>query len=243
MVIIVQMTQLTSLSETSPASRQRGHWILAGALLMLVLITTAAALIKLPRTYESNSAVVLLASPAASVPNGGNPYLSFSQSLTLTAELLSEEITAPGVVRELAAHGVAGSYTVTLAPYSTTTTGSVLLVDVNGSSEAGAEFSLQTVTAQISKSLSGLQAGERSRDRIRAVTISMDRTASLSAGDLMRTLGMILVVGLALALAAFRAVVAVTRRRDRQTVPSHRQSAPPGSWALPPRFSEDNPRY
>ena len=44
------------------------RWILTGALLLASLIGAVAALIVLPPTYQSDSSIVLLASPVASQP-------------------------------------------------------------------------------------------------------------------------------------------------------------------------------
>src|SRR6266851_4200547 len=120
------------LSESFRIWRKRRY--LTAALLVLALAGSGAALSTLPRTYQANSSVILLASRAAASPYGGNPYLSFSPSLTLAADAVSRELMGPGTVLSLAARGFSASYTVALAPYTTTTTGSVLLVTVAGES-------------------------------------------------------------------------------------------------------------
>src|ERR1035441_9099414 len=111
----------------------RRRFILTTALLLVALAGSAAAVPKFPRTYQSTSSVVLLASRAAAKLSG-NPYLAFSSSLTLTADLLSRELMAPATVRDLSASGVPGTYTVALAPYTTSTTGSVLVVKIGRAS-------------------------------------------------------------------------------------------------------------
>src|SRR6266567_3596071 len=90
----------------------RARWILTSVLLILAMAGAAEAAAKMPRYYQSASSVVLLASRAASVQNGGNPFLSFSPSLTLTADAVSRELMAPGTARQLAAQGFTASYTV-----------------------------------------------------------------------------------------------------------------------------------
>jgi hypothetical protein len=208
--------------------RNRRQLIAVGIMLLTLSLVIVAAFAKLPRTYQSGSAVVLLASPAASRATGGNPYLSFSPSLTLTAELLSEELMAPTAGRELAEHGVTGSYTVTLAPYSTTTTGSVLIVSVRARSAAGAERSLRMVTAEIGTSLAALESGERKFDRIRVVTVSMDQQAALSVSSLARSLAIVAVGCAALAFAAFRMLVVIgasMRNRPEDSFSRHRGPA------------------
>ncbi len=102
----------------------RRRSILTAVLFIAALAGTVTTLTGLPRTYESDSSVVLLASRSAAKLTGGNPYMSFSTSLTLTGDVLSGELMAPRTVTELAANGYTNAYTVTLAPSSTATTGS-----------------------------------------------------------------------------------------------------------------------
>ena len=116
--------------------------------------------------------MVLLASRSAAKVNGGNPYLSFSPSLTLTADVLSTEMAAPGAIADLAAKGVRDAYTVALAPNTTTTTGSVLLVTVTGNNRDAVERALGAVTGEVGSVLSRQQAGVPRRNRITAETIS-----------------------------------------------------------------------
>ncbi len=149
------------------------RWTLTSALLLASLIGAVAAFIVLPPTYQSDSSIVLLASPVASKPYGDNPYLSFSPSLTLTADVVSSELMATPTVSHLAAQGFRDSYTVEPPSDTADTTGSVLLVRVTGSAKTGAEVTLQGVTSEINKVLAGLQQGIRRAGQIRAVTISV----------------------------------------------------------------------
>src|SRR5216684_3346542 len=152
------------LSESFRIWRKRRY--LTAALLVLALAGSGAALSTLPRTYQANSSVILLASRTAASPYGGNPYLSFSPSLTLAADAVSRELMGPGTVLSLAARGFSASYTVALAPYTTTTTGSVLLVTVSGSDKTNVERTLSAVTRGISVKLAQLQ-GKVTRRRLR----------------------------------------------------------------------------
>ncbi len=195
----------------------RKRWKLTVALLVLASAGAAAAFNEAPRSYQSGSSVVLLASRFAAKQNGGNPYLSFSPSLNLTADALSRELMAPGTIQDLAAKGFADSYTVALAPYTTTTTGSVLLVTVTGSNPARAEQALYAVTAEIDGKLAQLQNGVRPRDRIRAKTLSFSPQAKISISKTARPLIAAVALGL---LFAFGIPIVVdgqiTRRRLRK---------------------------
>ncbi len=177
----------------------RRRWTLTGALLLLTLIGTVIALGAVPRTYQSQSSVVLLASRSVSRLNGGNPYLSFSPSLTLAADVVTRELMAPGSVRYLASRGFTDSYTVALAPYTTSTTGSVLLISVTGTDQAGVQRTLRGVTADIRTRLARLQSSVSRENRIQTVTLAMTRNASLSVSQTARPFAVLIGLGLMLA--------------------------------------------
>jgi hypothetical protein len=177
----------------------RGRWVMTGALVLLALgVTTIAAQI-LPRSYQSEGSMVLLASRAAAKPNGNNPYLSFTPSLTLTADVLSRELTAPATVGYLASRGYPGSYTVALAPETATTTGSVLLLTVTGGDQATVGHTLLAVIDEIRIRLARLQAGIARYDQIRVVPLSVSQQAAVSVSATLKPLIVILVLCLAAA--------------------------------------------
>ena len=178
----------------------RARWILTSVLLILAIVGAAGAAAKIPRSYQSTSTVLLLASRAASASNGGNPFLSFSPSLTLTADAVSRELMAPGTVRQLAAQGFTASYAVALPTYTTSTTGSVLTVTVTGPHAAKVERTLQAVTAQIGTQLAQLQHGVPARSQVDADTLSITPQATLSVSQTARPL---VVVGAVLLVICF----------------------------------------
>src|SRR5450755_3231194 len=204
-----------NLSESSHIWRKR--WKLTLLLLVLASAGVGYAAITLPRSYQSDSSVVLLASRSAARQNGGNPYLSFSPSLTLTADALSQQVTAPGTIQDLAARGFDDPYTVALAPYSSTTTGSVLVVTVTGSNAAAAENMMNAVTSELSVKLSYLQIGIRPRDQIRAARLFSSPRAMLSVSQTLRPL--VIVTALALLFVFGIPIVVdgrITRQRSRR---------------------------
>jgi hypothetical protein len=194
----------------------RTRWILTSVLLVLAVAGGAAAATKMPRHYQSASSVVLLASHAASAQNGGNPFLSFGPSLTLTADAVSRELMAPTTVRQLAARGFTASYAVALPTYTTSTTGSVLLVTAAGPNAAGVQRTLLAVTAQISTQLAQLQNGVPARGQVHAETLSVTPQAALSISQTARPLVAIGVLLLVICLGAPIVVDGlITRRRLR----------------------------
>lgn len=175
----------------------RGHWLLTLALLVLTLAGAGVAADKLPRTYQAQGSVVLLASRAVSRSNGGNPYLSFSPSLTLTADVLSRELMAPATVTYLASMGYTGSYTVALAPDTVPTTGSVLLLTVAGSDRATVVDTLAGVIDELRTRLGHLQAGIAKFSQIRVEPLSVSSQATVSMAQTLRPLAALLALGLA----------------------------------------------
>lgn len=194
----------------------RARWILTSVLLILAIVGAAGAAAKIPRSYQSTSTVLLLASRAASASNGGNPFLSFSPSLTLTADAVSRELMAPGTVRQLAAQGFTASYAVGLPTYTTSTTGSVLTVTVTGPHAVRVERTLRAVTAQIGTQLAQLQHGVPARSQVDADTLSITPQATLSVSETARPL---VVVGAVLLVICFGIPIIVdgllTRRQLR----------------------------
>ena len=200
------------LGESARIWRRRR--ILTIAMLILALAGSAAAMTRLPKVYRSDSSVILLASRSAAKLNGGNPFLSFSPSLTLTADALSRELMAPATARDLAARGFLGAYTVALAPDTTATTGSVLLISVTSSSISVAERTLTAVTGEINVKLAQLQGTVPVRNQIHAAALSYTPQAALSSSQTARPLVAITVLGLLVALGTPIAVdSAVARRR------------------------------
>jgi len=206
----------------------RARWILTSVLLILAMAGAASAAAKMPRYYQSASSVVLLASRVAAGQNGGNPFLSFSPSLTLTADAVSRTLMAPGTVRQLAARGFTASYTVALPPYATSTTGSVLLVTVTGPGAAAVQRTLQAVTAQIGPQLAKLQLGIPARGQVRAETLSFTPQATLSISQTARPLVAAGVLLLVICLGTPIVVDGLATRRQLRD-----RSALPGYSALP----------
>jgi hypothetical protein len=194
----------------------RTRWILTSVLIILAMAGAAKEAAKMPRYYQSASSVVLLASHAAATQNGGNPFLSFGPSLTLTADAVSRELMAPETVSQLAAQGFTASYTVALPTYTTSTTGSVLLVTAAGSNAAEVQGTLLAVTAQIGTQLAQLQHGIPAGGQVHVDTLSVTPQATLSISQTARPLVIVGVVLLVICLGAPIIVDGlITRRRLR----------------------------
>ncbi len=194
----------------------RRRWILTSVLLLLTLACTAAAVVKLPTTYQSQSMVVLLASQSASKQSGGNPYLAFSNSLTDTADIVRREVMDPSTALALAARGYSATYLVTAA---SDTSGPVLLVTVTGSNKNTVENTLYGVTAELNTRVVGLQAGISPYNRITSLVVSTTPKATASLSKKARPVVVVLAVGLVLTFAIPQIVDARAIRRRAQRAP------------------------
>lgn len=228
-------------SKSAPIWRR--WWILTVVLLLLTLAGAASTATRL-RTYQSDSSVLLLASRSAARLTGGNPYLSFSPSLTLTADAVGREIMAPATVQHLASRGFRDSYTVGLAPFTTNTTGSVLLVSVTGIKKAAVERTLHAVTSEIGTVLQQLQVqnGVKKHNRIRALTLSHAMQATLDVTKTARPVVSVAAIGLLLTFGI--PVVAdglLTRRRTRRAIRRGRTTPERASGFTGPLPARESP--
>jgi hypothetical protein len=203
----------------------RRRRILTALALLAALAGCALAVTHLPRAYQAKCTVILVPSPRASRALGeGNPYLSFTESLSTAADVMATELTAPATVRLLAARGFTESYTA--VPESTTTqtvaaSGSVLpgpfvLVTVNGSNPQAVERTLYGVTAMIRSTVRAMQAGLSRNNRIVVSILSFSPQAALSVSLTARSMGLVIGLLIVLALAAPLLVDAQIARRRRR---------------------------
>src|ERR1700683_932685 len=195
---------------------------LTAGLIILALLGSAAALAWFPQTYQSQASIVLLASQSVSRLTGGNPYLSFTPSLSLTADVVSRALTGPGTAERLASRGFTDFYTVAPPVYATTTTGSVLVITVTGHDPLSVQGTLRAVIGQVRIVLAQIQGGMRLRDRVTVTTLASSPGATLMISATARPVAMTLVFGLLAALGCPVVVDGVIGRRKisrRPTLP------------------------
>jgi hypothetical protein len=197
---------------------------LTAGLVLLALASFAVALALFPATYQSQASVVLLASQAASKQAGGNPYLGFTPALSLTADVVSRTLMGPATVRELAGEGYTDAYTVAEPTYTTTATGSVLLITVSGTDPADVERTLHGVVGELDFTLVQMQRNIWPRHRVTASTLASSPQASLQTSATVRPIATTLVLGLIAALGLPVFIDGVLRRRKVR----HAASKPAG---------------
>jgi capsular polysaccharide biosynthesis protein len=192
----------------------RRRWILTSVLLLLALAGTVAAFVKLPPTYQGESMTVFLSSKNAAKQAGGNPYLAFNSSLTLTADVVRREIMDPRTAQDLKQHGFGSSYLVAAA---TDTAGPVLLITTTGSNKSQVEQTLNAVANEVGAKLTQLQVSIDENDRIGYQVVSTTPTATLNTGKKARPLAMVLALGLVLTFAIPQVVDARASRRRKKS--------------------------
>jgi hypothetical protein len=198
----------------------RERWALTASLSVLVLAGFFGSLAIVPSTYQSQATVILLASKAESGLYGGNPYLSFSPSLSLAADAVSRAVMSPATARNLASQGYGASYTVAPPAYATSTTGSVLVVTTTGRDRLDVQDTLLAVLSDISKELAVVQGRVRPKDQIRVTTLAVSPQATLSVGHTARPLVAIGALGLLAVLGIPVLVDSRSQRRGRRELAS-----------------------
>jgi hypothetical protein len=194
----------------------RRRWALTIFLLLLALVGTGVAALRAPRTYQAQSMVVLLASHNSSKAMGGNPYLSFSDSLSTTASVISSELMDPQTASTLRAQGFPEGYqVVSQATLSQTTLlpAPFVQVTVTGSNRALVEHTLVGVTREIGYLLTKLQVGVSAGSKISSFVASFAQQPSLSITSTARPLVVVLGILIILALGIPLVVDAWAARR------------------------------
>jgi hypothetical protein len=191
------------------------RWLLTLPLFILTIGALAGATVVLPWEYESQASMVLLASPLQAKSAGGNPWLVFDGSLTVTAEVVGREMMDDATVTRLRASGLTAAYTVMIAPNST---GPVLSVDVTGKDEANTAATMKAVLAMIPDRLQQIQAdgGVAPAARISLSMVSVSPRPQTKSTGKLRNLAVILFAGLSITVVTPLFVESISvRRRTR----------------------------
>lgn len=206
------------------------HWLLTAFLLILALTGGGYASMKIPRTYQAQSTVVLLASLNSSkVSGGGNPYLNFSDSVATTANVIVAEMMNSQISAALKEQGFSQTYNVVSQSIQTQQPSPLLTVTATGTDGPAVEGTLRGATDEIGIVLNGLQRKMSRNNRITAMTVSFTPQATLNisstARRLIAILGPAIVLALCIPLAADAA--ATRRRKRRKSKPASSAKAPP----------------
>jgi hypothetical protein len=123
---------------------------------MISVIAIAGTYVLVPTKYQSQAQLTMLNSEAVTNQLGdlGNPYLSFSQTLSADVDLLTRLLVSDASARQLAAEGVTDSYT---AAFANNALGPFMLLTVTGKTKAHVSSSIDTLVAFAQQSWYSLQ--------------------------------------------------------------------------------------
>jgi hypothetical protein len=211
----------------------RKHWILTSVLVLLTLIAAMGAWTKISGPYQSTSQVVFLASEQTSKPNGNNPYLSFDDTLSTTADIVRRQVLDPRIVAALAARGFNDTYDIQDDPLGI---GPVLDISATGPTKAGVMATQAAVTAEVQNQLQELQTDLLAKDQITSMVVTSSPKATLMVSKKARPVVAVLVVGFILILAIPQMVDAVqsrtsNRRKKGGQRPWARIETPPSAFS------------
>lgn len=208
----------------------RKYRLLTSVLLLLTLLGTVGAAVKLPWTYQSVAQTVLLNSNTASKATGGNPYLAFDPSLAQTANVLVLELMDPRTGQSLAAQGYSAGYQVAV---NSAAGGPVIQITATGSNPTAVESTLNAVTNEVNTKLVTLQGGIEQKNRITSSVISLQPRATRSTSKKAKPLAALLGVGLVFTFLIPQIVngVATRRQRRRSDRDLGKRSPQPGDMA------------
>jgi hypothetical protein len=179
---------------------------------------------KISGPYQSTSQIVFLASQQTSKPNGNNPYLSFDDTLSTTADIVRRQVLDPRIVAALAARGFKDTYDIEDDPLGI---GPVLDITATGPTKAGVMATQAAVTAEVQSQLQELQTDLLPKDQINSMVVTSSPKATLMVSKKARPVVAVLVVGFILILAIPQAVDAVQKRgSNRRKKGSQRPWAP-----------------
>ena len=187
----------------------RRWYVLVGGLLVTVAICFGATQV-VPASYTTAVSVLLL--PPASPLAEGNPYRALA-GLQLAADVLARAVTDTSTTNEIAPPAGSASYAVVR---DGTTSGPILLVTTEDTSEAGALATLRAVLDTMPKTLADLQteAGAPPESLLTMSVIANTDVAEKSLKSLIRAVIVAATVGIGATLLLAAAVDGSMRRRD-----------------------------
>jgi polysaccharide biosynthesis protein PslJ len=225
------------------------RWRLVVPLILVAAVCAAGAFIRLPTTYQAQTSMVLLANTSDVDPATGktivsNPYLSFSNSLTITGYVLARTETTDERAKAIATQtGSPAAYTIEPDPRAT---GPILLITATGTDKAAVARTLDAVAKDLPTTLGVLQKAAKApadaQVSTAVVTESPHPTAVLK-NKIVKTVlvfAVVFLVGLLLALLVGRlrrrptADAAELRRARVTSVPDGRLDETP--------LDDDDPR-
>ncbi|MEV7966783.1 hypothetical protein AB0O34_12485 [Sphaerisporangium sp. NPDC088356] len=194
------------------------RWPVTVALLAVTIAATVGALIAIPWQYESKATVVFLSSRKGSQPVGGNPWLAFDGSLTITAEVISRGMSDERTLQKLKDEGKTADFTVGLAQDSR---GPLLDITATGADPKVAQATMETLATLSQDRLTEMQRKSAILPdaTIRAELVTSTDKAELTPEKKIRTLVIIFAAGMLLTVGVPLFLESLAQKRRRQGQP------------------------
>ncbi|GAA5081965.1 hypothetical protein HNP84_009674 [Thermocatellispora tengchongensis] len=208
------------------------RWPITVAFLVLTLGGTLGAFIAIPWQYESQATMVFLSSRQNAKPVGGNPWLAFDTSLTITAEVVARGMSDKITVDALKARGFTAEYTVGLNQESRGP-----LMDIVATS-GDPQQAQKTLDALVALSYSRLRELQRKSSILPDATISMTpviatKQAEIAPEPKIRMLIIVFAGGMLLTLGVPLFVETLAQKRARERVSTAVPGPVPAAPAAP----------
>ncbi|GAA3110402.1 hypothetical protein [Streptosporangium carneum] len=191
----------------------RRWWWIAAPLALLTMVGAVVAAAILPWDYESRATLLLLSSPQVAKEAGGNPYLYFSNSLNVTAQVVGVAVMNDRTVTSVKARGLSPTYSVGLQP---NTGGPILEVVAEADRPELAQTTMEQLIVEVNKRLQTLQSGIAVDGRVRVVTVTTTEKAIVRPTAKIRTVTVIGGGGLLVTLLVPVVIEAISERRRQQ---------------------------
>ncbi|GII80758.1 hypothetical protein Sru01_57400 [Sphaerisporangium rufum] len=219
------------------------RWPLTVTLLLATIAATVGAAVVIPWQYESSATVVFLSSRKGSQPVGGNPWLAFDASLTITAEVISRGMSDERTLQTLKSQGNTAEYTVGLAQDSR---GPLLDITATGPDPKIAQATMETLARLSQERLTEMQRKSAILPdaTIRAELVTATDKAELTPEKKIRLLVIIFAGGMLLTIGVPLFLESLAQKRRQQAQAEHtvaRTGQPPGA-PRPPRPASAGPR-
>ncbi|GII53533.1 hypothetical protein Pth03_19220 [Planotetraspora thailandica] len=194
------------------------RWPVTLTMFIVTVAATVGGLFAIPWQYESNATVVFLSSRKSSEPVGGNPWLAFDSSLTITAEVISRGMSDERTTEMLKQEGNTADYTVGLAQDSQ---GPLLQITSTAPNPKIAQSTMDRLASLSQSRLTDMQRKSAivPDATIRAELVTSTDMAELTPEKKIRMLVIIFAGGMLLTLGVplFLESLAQKRRRAGQT--------------------------
>lgn len=202
----------------------RRRWLVLTCALVIVAIATVAAFITVPTKYESQAQLTMLNSQKITNQQGdlGNPYLAFSQTLSVDVDFLTRYLVSDDAVKQLASRGVTEQFT---AAFADNALGPFMQLTVTGTNRAHTLQSTQTLISFAQERWSALQTASSapSSTLVALAPIAPPSTPTPVLKSKIELVGGVAIIGI---VGSFLLAVIVDRSRSERRPPPRKRPPP-----------------